>query len=259
MSNLVYCPMTDGLKHCSACKQFLARTKFNGDSTKTSGLSSRCAECSRLTSAVWYRDNRDRALAEAAARHAANPAVNKAAVARYLALHPERRKAASARYYAKNKERVKAAAWAWAKANPEEARARSRAYNKAHPAERQAASLARRARKTRTHVGPRKPYLAFVAWARAAKSIPCYWCQSKTKAGRRHLDHIIPLIKGGSDSVANLCVACAPCNQRKSSTLPEDFALSGQSEISFQWVDWNDGDTPFHAGTEWLSRGSNRR
>lgn len=49
--------------------------------------------------------------------------------------------------------------------------------------------------------------------------------------GERHLDHVIPLARGGADTVANLCVACEPCNRRKHSKLPEEY--SGQAELQF--------------------------
>jgi 5-methylcytosine-specific restriction endonuclease McrA len=51
-----------------------------------------------------------------------------------------------------------------------------------------------------------------------------------SRTGDRHLDHIIPLAKGGSDTVGNLCVACPRCNQTKNARMPEDYA--GQSEMA---------------------------
>lgn len=39
----------------------------------------------------------------------------------------------------------------------------------------------------------------------------------------RHLDHIVPLSKGGSNGPENLQPACQPCNNRKASRLPEEL------------------------------------
>lgn len=38
-----------------------------------------------------------------------------------------------------------------------------------------------------------------------------------------HLDHILPWSRGGDHSAANLAVACADCNRRKSDKTPEEM------------------------------------
>lgn len=40
-----------------------------------------------------------------------------------------------------------------------------------------------------------------------------------------HLDHVIPLAKGGDHSRANVKVACATCNIRKGATAPSDQSV----------------------------------
>lgn len=85
-------------------------------------------------------------------------------------------------------------------------------------------AAARRARKAGAATGCRKAYRAFVRWARNEPSIPCRWCGEDTRPRVRHIDHVIPLARGGADSVENLCVACPDCNMRKGSKLPEEFA-----------------------------------
>jgi 5-methylcytosine-specific restriction endonuclease McrA len=39
-----------------------------------------------------------------------------------------------------------------------------------------------------------------------------------------HLDHLIPLVRGGSDNPNNIAFACALCNWRKHARTPEEFA-----------------------------------
>lgn len=50
------------------------------------------------------------------------------------------------------------------------------------------------------------------------KSI-CYLCGKTCEPNEIHLDHVIPLSKGGEHSATNLRVACAPCNIRKSDSV----------------------------------------
>jgi hypothetical protein len=40
----------------------------------------------------------------------------------------------------------------------------------------------------------------------------CTWCAIRTKIGKRHVDHVIPLRDGGTDDTENLVLACEACN-----------------------------------------------
>jgi hypothetical protein len=48
----------------------------------------------------------------------------------------------------------------------------------------------------------------------------CYYCGSPDSLT---IDHKIPLSRGGSNSLSNLVFACASCNFRKRTKLPEEF------------------------------------
>jgi 5-methylcytosine-specific restriction endonuclease McrA len=55
----------------------------------------------------------------------------------------------------------------------------------------------------------------------------CYWCGKKLTAKTQvHIDHYIPLSKGGGHTLSNLVVACKKCNITKNSKDPQDFAIS---------------------------------
>jgi len=50
----------------------------------------------------------------------------------------------------------------------------------------------------------------------------CWWCGEKI-IGKLHIDHRIPLAKGGSNWPNNLCVSCQKCNQIKNAKMPHEF------------------------------------
>lgn len=51
----------------------------------------------------------------------------------------------------------------------------------------------------------------------------CHICRRTNLTDKQiHIDHVIPLSKGGEHSRANCKVSCAPCNIRKSDIMPSD-------------------------------------
>lgn len=50
----------------------------------------------------------------------------------------------------------------------------------------------------------------------------CSYCG--TEDGPFHIDHIVPVARGGGNRPENLCVACAPCNFRKRAHLVSEIA-----------------------------------
>jgi 5-methylcytosine-specific restriction endonuclease McrA len=43
-----------------------------------------------------------------------------------------------------------------------------------------------------------------------------------------HVDHVVPLVRGGSDDPSNLVIACVPCNLSKGDKLPHEWKRSGR-------------------------------
>lgn len=54
----------------------------------------------------------------------------------------------------------------------------------------------------------------------------CYWCGCKLKGKKVHIDHYIPISKGGKHIISNLVIACSGCNQSKRDKDPAEFAKS---------------------------------
>ncbi len=47
----------------------------------------------------------------------------------------------------------------------------------------------------------------------------CAYCGSRPGSDRLHVDHLVPVSKGGSYNIENLCCACETCNSRKSNAI----------------------------------------
>jgi 5-methylcytosine-specific restriction endonuclease McrA len=57
-----------------------------------------------------------------------------------------------------------------------------------------------------------------------AQNHRCAYCRSDLRKAKRHVDHIQPLARGGSNDRANLQYLCAPCNLAKGARDPVEFA-----------------------------------
>jgi len=50
----------------------------------------------------------------------------------------------------------------------------------------------------------------------------CWWC-GKSVGDNYHIDHRIPLSKGGDNSASNICISCPTCNLSKGNKLPHEW------------------------------------
>lgn len=54
----------------------------------------------------------------------------------------------------------------------------------------------------------------------------CYWCGESLSGKKVHIDHYVPLSKGGLHTISNLVISCEKCNLSKSAKDPIAFANS---------------------------------
>ena len=57
---------------------------------------------------------------------------------------------------------------------------------------------------------------------RVAKGV-CHWCRARFSPADLSMDHIVPVIRGGSSSRGNLVPSCKECNNRKKHMLPVEW------------------------------------
>lgn len=54
----------------------------------------------------------------------------------------------------------------------------------------------------------------------------CYYCKSRV-GNNYHVDHVVPMSRGGSNSPENIVIACPKCNQSKGDKLPHEWTRVG--------------------------------
>ena len=145
----------------------------------------------------------------------AHPEKKRAMDIRYQEKHPGQRNKYDQKYRSNNREKTSAATLKWNKKHPEKSREVSR--------KRRALKLA----------NGYEPYTE--AQVLEAYGIYCYLCnhpinfEASRKIGKDnwqlglHIDHVIPIIAGGPDTLKNVRPAHAICNMKKGAKMTEDF------------------------------------
>jgi len=71
----------------------------------------------------------------------------------------------------------------------------------------------------------------FIKLIRTSKRVACYYCEAMVSGRRAHIDHVIPLAKGGAHAISNLCASCPACNLSKHAKLLTEWKRSGQQVL----------------------------
>lgn len=177
----------------------------------------KCGPCHRAYSLAKYANDPEKHRATVAAWRARNPEKVRELRAKWYADNPERQWAANSVWRAANPEKVRATTLAWAAANPDKIRTSNAAWAAANPEKVRVYHNNRRARES---VGRLSTGLATKLFE--LQRGKCAYCR-KPLGNDWHLDHIMPLSRGGTNTDDNIQLLHSSCNQRKHAKHPVDF------------------------------------
>lgn len=228
-------------KTCTKCLQIKSLNQFskhNGKKSSKSGLRAACKEC-EITAYKKYREkncdkvreskkkyldkNKDKKANWDKKYYEKNKESIKEYHSQWYALNRENQLEKSKFYRQNNRDKKAESDKRWALANKDKVNANSRRWRANNP------EKARLIRKNNAAKNPWRARLkahkrrdrikaagAFLVTTKDVKNIlakSCFYCGSKSE----HLDHIVPIARGGVHSVGNLIGACKKCNQSKGS------------------------------------------
>lgn len=175
-------------KECSQCKIELPANPawFPIETRNTTGLKSQCVACSRK----YHWENRQKILSKKREKH--------------LQSDSEHNKKLRSQWRKENREKIRYLTKKWRSDNRDE-------YLRANVAK----EHRRRARKIAASGTHSAAEIKDLIDKQKGK---CWYCAVKLK--KYHVDHRIPLARGGSNGIENIVIACPPCNLRKGAKMP---------------------------------------
>ena len=164
-------------KTCSKCAQTKPLSEFGNHKNHSDGKNASCLVCDRKRRAE------------------------------YRAKYPEKVAKGQHENYLKNREKRIAYVTQWIDSNRQKHNEYTSKTKKRYPEA--VAANTRRRNARRKHNGIFKITKKEL---RKLLSMPCFYCGSLE---RQTIDHVIPIVKGGTDSIGNLVTACKACNSQK--------------------------------------------
>ena len=172
-----------------------------------------CAEARCKRSRAKARDKWDRSEAgrKCASRYARSEKGKAASKRAYLKRDKEKKRERDRQDYQKHREKRLVSSRKWSKENPEEHKAAVRRWAQEHP-ERIRERLRQYQTKKRNRLGVVPENITEKMMLEQEGR--CNHCSKSLKQGY-HIDHIVPLSKGGMHDEYNLQLLCPHCNQVK--------------------------------------------
>lgn len=180
-----------------------------------------CRDCANAACRAYAERNADRERARKLAYRALNVERGRETRRAWRKRNYERYQKQSRAWYEANKERAFQAARAWQERNPARKRESIRAWQIKNVEKVRLYSRTNSHRRRAQQSGGMSS-AEFSAWSERQPKA-CHWCGKKC-AKEFHVDHYVPLSKGGEHVESNLVIACPSCNLRKQARDPYEFA-----------------------------------
>lgn len=203
------------MKACSECGETKPTSEFSNRVDSSDGLRGQCKACHAARKAAYRSSNIEKAKSRDAAYRAANKEKIKSGFANWYAANSEKVKSRAAKWAAANHDKCTAIKSAWKKANPEKVQA----YAAANVDKKRIRHQNRRAR-TRESGGKLSIGLADKLFRLQRGKCAC--C-GEPLGDDYHLDHIMPLALGGTNTDDNIQLLRSKCNLHKNAKHPVDF------------------------------------
>lgn len=185
-------------KTCTKCGERKVIDEFHKHKQYKNGCRPECKRCTNNRSYEWVRNNKEKAYASRR---------------EYAKRNPEKTKEYKKRYREKNINKIRKQSSDWQKANRDKANARYKRWvdnNLGIVAHHSRLRRARHENADGSHtLDEFRELCDRYGWV-------CLCCGTNNSDKQLTADHVVPLVKGGSNYIDNIQPLCGPCNSSKS-------------------------------------------
>lgn len=203
-------------KKCNTCKQFKTIDSFSSNKSRKDGLSCRCKVCVNQ----HYLKNKEKIAEYKKQYRKDNAEFLKESKSKYYYENKEKINAKNKINWHTNKDKYLEQHREYYKLNKESIQSKNKEYRKTEIGKK----VFKQARIKRKAL-IRKAKIGNINIDKLLENKNCYWCGVDT-IDNYHIDHYVPISKGGTHSQDNLVLSCPSCNLKKGSKDPLLFALS---------------------------------
>lgn len=225
------------MKFCRDCSTEKEECDFHKDRKQKDGLNIYCKECNQRRVKVWRENNREKYLQDCKNRYLENKEVfslksavyrseNKEEIRRrdekYRIENRDKKNAQQKIYRSHNKDVIAERNRKYKLENPDKIKQKNRSYVERNP-EKAKMWAVNNQHKRRSYKKSTLKSSELKEWV-ISQSKVCLYCRCDCEQNF-HIDHIIPLSKGGLHEIHNLAISCEWCNCHKSNKSVEDFII----------------------------------
>ncbi len=201
-------------KECRRCKETKSAEEFSKSSRNKDGLISYCKECDSKYGKDWYARNKESNKQRSLKWAKENKEKFKEYQKKWDEENKEVRRRYQAKWYQENKKKVSANQKTWWDKNPDKRKLYKHKYYG----------------KLRDQLGEVSSDI--IEKLRIEQDNLCYYCDKKLDSW--HLEHMVPVSRGGLHDDSNLCLSCPSCNLRKQTKTAEKFIQQLEEEKIWQ-------------------------
>ena len=221
------------IKTCTKCKQEKIIIEFSKDKSKTDGISSHCKECVKTYKSKnkertseynrnYQKENKTKIHLQSTEYYKINKDNINSNKKEYRKLNSSYISTYNKAYYNQNADKILNQKKTYRESNRELYLFKLKSYQKTDKFKISHRNIQHKRRSiTKQGDVTTRQLLELEQNAKV-----CYWCNVSLKKVKIHIDHYIPLSKGGLHTVSNLVVSCPKCNQSKCAKDPLKFANS---------------------------------